>query len=85
MIGSRGVVEIDPREIMSRDASILGMRLFNIASGDFASAHAAIGAGLRQGTLCPIVGTEFALPQSAKAHHAVMENSALGKVVLIPG
>jgi NADPH2:quinone reductase len=82
VIGSRGPVEIDPREAMARDAAIVGMVLFNIPPNDFASAHAAIGAGLAQGTLCPIVSRELPLAEAATAHHAVMEGSTLGKIVL---
>jgi NADPH:quinone reductase len=84
VIGSRGPVEIDPREIMGRDAAILGMVLFNIPPEDLASAHAAIGAGLEQGTLRPVVSLELPLGKAAAAHHAIMESSSLGKIVLNP-
>lgn len=84
VIGSRGKVEIDPREAMSRDAAILGMSLFNISPEELASAHAAIRAGLLCGALCPVIGRELPLADAAAAHHAVMETHTLGKIVLIP-
>ena len=84
LIGSRGRIEIDPRGIMGREASVLGMVLFNVPASDFAWMHAAIGAGLANGTLKPVVGREFPLADAPKAHEAVMAPGALGKIVLVP-
>lgn len=84
VIGSRGKVEINPRETMSRDASILGMTLFNANEGELQSIHRAIYAGLENGTLRPIVGKKFPLAKAADAHVAVMESGAYGKIVLMP-
>lgn len=84
VIGSRGRVEIDPRNTMVREASILGMTLFNASDKELASMHAAFVAGLEDGTLRPIVSKEFPLSDAAIAHHAVMENSTFGKIVLLP-
>ena len=84
LIGSRGRVEIDPRGIMGREASVLGMVLFNVAAADLGWMHAAIGAGLANGTLKPVVGREIPLADAPKAHEAVMAPGALGKIVLVP-
>jgi len=46
--------------------------------------HAAIVAGLENGALRPVVSTELPLAEAAAAHHAVMEASTFGKIVLIP-
>ena len=83
-IGSRGTVEIDPRDTMSRDASILGMSLINTSESENKSIHAALVAGLENGTLRPLVGQELALRQAPQAHRTVIEGSAYGKIVLIP-
>ncbi|HKN86709.1 MAG TPA: NADPH:quinone reductase [Nitrospiraceae bacterium] len=84
VIGSRGSVQIDPRDTMTRDASILGMLLFNVTEPDSASIHAALYAGLENGTLRPVVGQELPLAQASRAHQAVMESGAHGKIVLKP-
>jgi NADPH2:quinone reductase len=84
VIGSRGRIEIDPRTAITREASILGMTVFNTSDRELASMHAAIIAGLDNGTLRPVVSREFPLADAAAAHHAVMETSTLGKIVLIP-
>lgn len=96
VIGSRGsppqggkegvstLVEIDPRDAMSRDAVILGMSLASAPSDEVASIHAALFAGLDGGTLRPIVGREMPLSDAAEAHRAVMEPGAYGKIILVP-
>jgi NADPH:quinone reductase len=84
VIGNRGRIEIDPRQAMARDAAILGMVLFNTSDADLASIHAALVAGLALGTLTPLVGREFRLEEAARAHAAVLEPGALGKIVLLP-
>lgn len=84
VIGSRGPIAIDPRETMKRDAAILGMRLFNATTADIASIQAALAAGLEQGTLHPVVSAEMPLSEAPTAHHAVLEQSTFGKIVLVP-
>lgn len=84
VIGSRGRVEIDPRAAMGKEANILGMTLFNATETDMARMHAAFAAGLENGTLRPIVSRELPLTDAAIAHHAVIEASTLGKIVLVP-
>jgi len=83
IVGSRGPVEINPRLTMGKDAAIFGMTLFNATDRDTAEIHAALIAGLSNGTLNPVVGREMPLADAAKAHAAVMEPGALGKIVLI--
>ncbi len=83
-IGNRGRVEIDARRAMSRDAAILGMTLFNVSPEDLRSIHAALVAGLENGTLNPVVGRELPLVQAPRAHQIVMEPGAFGKIVLTP-
>lgn len=84
VIGSRGTVEITPRDLMSRDADVRAMTLFNATPAELAGIHAAVAAGLESGTLCPIVGREMPLAEAAKAHVTVLEPGALGKIVLKP-
>lgn len=82
IVGSRGRVEIDPRDAMQRDADLRGMAMANTPPEDLASIHAALVAGLENGTLRPVIGKEFPLADAADAHRAVMEPGAFGKIVL---
>jgi NADPH2:quinone reductase len=84
VIGSRGTVEIDPRDAMRRDAAILGMVLMNASERDISRIHAALGAGLETGVLRPVIGRKFSLSESPRAHHEIMESLAYGKIILVP-
>ena len=84
VIGSRGRVEIDPRDAMQRDADLRGMVMPNTPPAELASIHAVLVAGLENGTLRPVIGKEFRLAEAAQAHRAVMEPGAFGKIVFVP-
>jgi NADPH2:quinone reductase len=84
IIGSRGTVEINPRDAISRNAIILGMILLKVPENQLMGIHAALGVGLENGTLRPVVGKEFPLSEARQAHHEIMRGPAYGKIVLIP-
>lgn len=84
VIGSRGPVEINPRDLMRPEATILGMLVFSAPERDVASIHAAIGAGLENRTLDPVIGRKMALADAAEAHRSLETSGHLGKIVLIP-
>ena len=84
VIGNRGTIEINPRDAMAKGAAILGMMLLNTTPDDHFRIGAALGAGLSNGTLNPIVGRELPLSEAAQAHEAVLAPGALGKIALIP-
>jgi len=84
VIGSRGPIEIDPRLTMGKDSSILGMSLMNATEAAMTRLHAAIGAGLANRTLTPIIAQEIPLADAPRAHKAILEPGAQGKIVLIP-
>ena len=84
IIGNRGTIEINPRGTMGKDASIIGLALWNAAPAEFASIQSALTAGLANGTLRPVVGRELPLAEAAAAHKAVLEPGAYGKIVLVP-
>lgn len=84
VIGNRGNIEINPRDAMARDATIAGMTQFNVPQPELAGIHAALGAALETGAIHPVIGQEIPLAQASRAHVAVMEPGAYGKIVLIP-
>lgn len=81
--GSRGPVEINPRALMLRDASVLGMLYQNTPAEEEAALYTSIGDGLRGGELRPVVGRRYPLSEAAKAHESLFAPGALGKVILI--
>lgn len=84
VIGSRGTVEIDPRNAIGREATILGMLIFNATEWETTSIHAAIGAGLENGTLRPVIGKQMPLAEASLAHRTIIEATAFGKIILVP-
>ena len=80
VIGNRGTVEINPRDIMARDADIRTMSLMNATESELLGIHAALVAGLENRTLRPIVGREFPLAEAAKAQQSIMEAERTGRL-----
>ena len=85
VIGSRGEVQIDPRDVMVRGATIKGMLLWATPESDLEVIFEAIDSGLKTGILRPVIGLELPLAAASEAHRRVMEPGALGKIVLLPG
>ena len=84
VIGNRGEITINPRDLMLRRASARGFTLWAITPAEEADIHAGIFAGLENGTLRPVVGKELPLGEAARAHKEILEPGAAGKIVLIP-
>ena len=83
VVGSRGPVEINPRDLMSRNADIRGVFVFGTPPPVLTEAHLGIVGGLKEGKLCPIVAHTFPLGKAAEAHRKIMAPGAAGKIVLV--
>lgn len=83
VIGSRGRVEIDPRQTMGKDAAILGMALWNVPPDEMRRINLALTGALETRTLTPIVGREFALEDAPRAHEEALASGTNGKVVIL--
>jgi NADPH2:quinone reductase len=84
VIGNRGEITINPRELMGRRASVRAFTLWAVTAAEEAEIHAGIIAGLENGTLRPVVGKELPLAEAARGHKEILEPGAAGKIVLIP-
>ena len=83
VVGSRGPVEIDPRDTMQREADIRGMMLLGGSPENRTKMYLEIAAGLEKGSLRPIIGKTFPLAEAAQAHRAVLAPGAYGKIILV--
>ncbi len=83
VIGNRGEVTINPRDLMSRRGSIRAFTLWAGTEMEYKEIHAAIRAGLENGTLRPVVGKELPLKDAAQAHIEVLQPGSGGKITLI--
>jgi NADPH2:quinone reductase len=84
VIGNRGRTEIDARQAMGKDLTVLGMSMWNIPRPELDRIHAGLVAGLATGALAPVVSTELPLADAPRAHQLVMQPGARGKIVLVP-
>jgi NADPH2:quinone reductase len=83
VIGSRGEVTINPRDLMGRRASIRAFTLWGVTDAEAVRINAALVAGLENGALRPVVGKEMPLADAPRAHREVMASGAYGKIVLV--
>jgi NADPH2:quinone reductase len=68
---------------MSRRGSARGFTLWAATDAEAKEMHAAIAAGLENGTLRPVVGKEMPLKDASKAHVDILAPGSHGKIVLI--
>jgi len=84
IVGNRGALELNPRAIMGKDATVVGFTNWNALPAELATAHAAIVAGMERSGYKPQVGKEMPLADAPRAHEDVLKPGAYGKIVLIP-
>jgi len=84
VVGSRDNVEIAPRDLMSREADVRGLMLFNASATELEEIHSALHVGFESSALKPIIGKEHSLANATQAHVDVMSPGAYGKIVLVP-
>jgi len=83
VIGNRGEISINPRDLMARRGTIRGFTLWAATETETVEIHAAIAAGLENDTLRPIVGKELPLKDAAVAHQEILSPGAFGKIALV--
>ncbi|XP_060940166.1 quinone oxidoreductase-like isoform X1 [Limanda limanda] len=83
VVGSRGPIEINPRDTMAKESSIIGVVLFFATPEEMKECVALLYAGMEAGWLRPVVGSQYPLDKAAQAHHDIIESpGAAGKIVL---
>jgi len=82
VIGNRGTVEINPRDLMARDASIVGVALANIKPNELALIAKALRPLFEKGVLKPVIRHCYDLTELAQAHEDVLKSGALGNLVV---
>ena len=84
VIGNRGEISINPRDLMARRGSIRAFTLWAITPAEETQIHAGIIAGLENATLRPVVAKELPLADAPRAHTEILTSGAAGKIVLRP-
>ncbi len=84
VIGSRGPIEIDPRAMLAPELDIRGMSISKISREDSIAMGKGLVAALEVRILVPVVGPQFALADTPKAHEAITSGQTQGKITLKP-
>ncbi|KAG9343296.1 hypothetical protein JZ751_014277 [Albula glossodonta] len=84
IVGSRGPIEINPRDTMAKESSIIGVAVFYATNEEKAECAAALFAGMDSGWLRPVIGPQYNLDKVSQAHEEIINSTgAKGKMVLI--
>ncbi len=84
VVGNRGEVTINARQLMGTQASIIGLNYWSGGDAALRRALTALSQGLANGDLKPVVQTELPLARCLDAWRQVMRNHSGGKIVLVP-
>jgi NADPH2:quinone reductase len=84
VIGSHGKIEVEPRNLMSKESDVLGLMLYGATASEHRAMYNSLTAALEAGTFRPVIGLELPLAEAAKAHKEVIDGDQFGKIVMIP-
>jgi NADPH:quinone reductase len=84
IIGSRGNIELNPRDFMATEATASGFTLWKVPEADLASIHDEIVKGLESGAYKPVIDESIPLAEAQRAHEAILAPGTFGKVLLKP-
>jgi len=82
VVGNRGTVEINPRDLMARDAAVFGVALANVKPAELALIAKALKPLFEKGVLKPVIRRNYELTELAQAHEDVLKSGALGNLVV---
>lgn len=83
VVGSRGPIEINPRDTMYNESCIMGVVVFHATPKEQSECAAFLFSGAEAGWMKPAVGRLYQLDEAAQAHHDIIESpGASGKIVL---
>eukprot|EP00112_Aurelia_sp_Birch-Aquarium-sp1_P002539 Seg128.16 transcript_id=Seg128.16/GoldUCD/mRNA.D3Y31 product="Quinone oxidoreductase" protein_id=Seg128.16/GoldUCD/D3Y31 len=84
IVGSRGSVEMNPRDAMAREACIHGVMLANATQDEVNESVAFITRGLEMKCLRPVIGGSYTMEEASNAHDEIINaKGAKGKLVLL--
>jgi NADPH2:quinone reductase len=84
VIGSRGEITINPRDLMAKSGAIFGIMKNLATESETREFKAGVQAGLMNKTLNPVVGRELPLADARIAFEDIMKPGSFGKIILLP-
>ncbi|MDF1569016.1 MAG: NADPH:quinone reductase [Spirochaetaceae bacterium] len=83
VVGSRGRIEITPRDLMSVEGDIRGLKMPNTGPEDRRDYAKMIEKGIRDGYLKPPIAGDFSLGEAGAAHETIISGPHSGHLVLV--
>ncbi|MDN6161446.1 MAG: NADPH:quinone reductase [Atopostipes sp.] len=83
VVGNRGTIEIDPRNLMGTEALVTAVNVGKMPKKDKKEALLGIFEFLRKGQMEPLVGKKFTLEEATAAHKHMMEDPGNGRTLLV--
>ncbi|XP_077545800.1 quinone oxidoreductase-like isoform X2 [Haemaphysalis longicornis] len=85
VVGNRGSIKIDPRDMMRKETSIMGTALFSSTPEEWQATARFVAEGLEAGWLNPVVERTYPLAGAKDAHHDIINSpGAKGHLVIDP-
>eukprot|EP01129_Flabellula_baltica_P010909 TRINITY_DN467_c0_g1_i1.p2 TRINITY_DN467_c0_g1~~TRINITY_DN467_c0_g1_i1.p2 ORF type:complete len:323 (+),score=55.12 TRINITY_DN467_c0_g1_i1:1298-2266(+) len=86
VIGSRGPIEINPRNLMGRRASIEGLAFALATPEELSEIKSAMQEQLQEGLIKPVIARTYPLSETAQAHNDIINppSGATGKITINP-
>ncbi|XP_053646850.1 quinone oxidoreductase isoform X2 [Cherax quadricarinatus] len=83
VIGSRGTVSVDPRNLMITESSVIGMALATAPPDEWDELTAGVVKGVKAGWVKPVVDKVYTLEEAGKAHYDIINSKgAKGNLVV---
>ncbi|XP_033838209.1 LOW QUALITY PROTEIN: quinone oxidoreductase [Periophthalmus magnuspinnatus] len=73
VVGSRGPIEINPRDTMTKESCIMGVALFYATPEEQSECAAFLFSGMEAGWLKPTVGPQYSLQEALRLTHDIIE------------
>lgn len=81
VVGNRGSLDFNPRDLMNKDAAVLGLMVTSMPKEEYIANMYRLSAALENG-LKVVVNKELPLEKASEAHRLVQEGKQVGKIVL---
>lgn len=81
VVGNKGNLEFNPRDIMNKDAAVLGLMVTSMPKEEYIANMYRLSAALENG-LKVVVNKELPLEKASEAHRLIQEGKQVGKIVL---
>lgn len=84
VVGCRGTIEINPRDTMAKETSIIGVSLFSSTKEELQQFAGILQTGIEKGWVKPVIGSEYPLEKVVQAHEDIIHSSGkTGKMILL--